>query len=824
MSIARARIEQARPLILAQKARELVRREIAKGCQPDLARQPVALEPAFEPLILARDRLAAICGPPMLPEHPPSLDDVVRRQVWISPDQKFDWRRSELFLRQICSVAHRVGLEITGNQEQILITILCHRADWAVVSAAFYGGFERCELSMPLADPLSTMPPGAWDELALYDYFPPPPYSHLLTRPEELHVSPFEPLITAISGLPADALGIYQALFQPVPATHDWHRNVQILLDLEYAIKLMDGLQLPQRYAQEGPSGDRHHMAGQVETKAHNDRPFYALALRVAVVGAGERGAQLLRSVATFGNLFQHGGRPLNHLTEAEYASVLSREQLREMFLLGLTYRPGFIVNSWELAGPVHIPPTQFMEQRRIAFETLETLPIRGAALAEGTRIGTCNYAGRAIPVHIPHRLRGRHTHLIGRSDMGKSSTMERMILDDLAKGFGVAVLDPHGDLVERLLGLLPEHEIERIIYFNPGDRDWVPLWNPLQPISGQDIGRTADDLVGAFKSFVIHWGDRLEHLLRHAFFAFLHLPGSTFLDVANILQNKSPYAERMRGVFLDAIDNEVARRFWLYDFKNYGKDDLGPPRNKLSKLLVNQTVSLMLSQPDCAFNFRDVMDKGMIFLADLSSVGSEVREVLGCLMLSLLHQTAISRSDTMPAKRRPFRVYCDEAHRFMTDALEDLIAETRKYQVGLTLAHQYMKQFGSRKTDALSSMGATVIFNVNTKDARHLVDDLRGLVDIEDLITLELGEAILRADTEVVRVATFVPPDIPEENCRERIIAESRRRYYKPAHSVREAIRRRCGPWSGSCGIPPSPTSGVADGVVEQLTYDVFP
>jgi len=564
-------------------------------------------------------------------------------------------------------------------------------------------------------------------------------------------------------------------------------------------------------------------MAGQVETKAHNDRPFFALALRTAVVGAGERGGPLLRSIATFANLFQHGGRPLNHLTEADYVALVPRDHLRQMFLLGVTYRPGFIVNSWELTGPVHVPRTQFTEHRQIAFETLETLPIRGAALAAGTRIGTCNYAGRAMPVHIPARMRGRHTHLIGRSDMGKSSLMERMILDDIAQGHGVAVLDPHGDLVERLLCLLPEREIERTIYFNPGDPDFVPLWNPLQPIAGQDIGRTADDLVGAFKSFVTHWGDRLEHLLRHAFFAFLHLPGSTLLDVANILQNKSPYAEHMRDVFKDTIDNEVARRFWIHDFKNYGKDDLGPPRNKLSKLLVNRTVSLMLSQPDCAFNFRRIMDEGMIFLADLSTVGTEVREVLGCLILSLLHLTALSRSDTVPEERRPFRTYCDEAHRFITDALEDLIAETRKYHVGLTLAHQYMKQFSSRKTDALSSVGATIIFNVNTKDARYLVDDLRGLVEIDDLITLDVGEAILRAGTEVVRVSTFEPPELQQPNCRDRIVAESRRRYCKPAHEVRHAIHSRC---QGGAGFhrTPCPPASSGDGEVEELPYDVFP
>jgi hypothetical protein len=144
------------------------------------------------------------------------------------------------------------------------------------------------------------------------------------------------------------------------------------------------------------------------------------------------------------------------------------------------------------------------------------------------------------------------------------------------------------------------------------------------------------------------------------------------------------------------------------------------------------------------------------------------------------------------------------------------------KYNVGLTLAHQYMKQFSSRKTDALSSVGATIIFNVNTKDARYLVDDLRGLVEVDDLITLDVGEAILRAGTEVVRLATFEPPELQQPNCRDRIVAESRRRYCRPAHEVRDAVHRHCDPGSSSHGTPRLLTSG--GGLVEELRYDVFP
>ena len=116
-----------------------------------------------------------------------------------------------------------------------------------------------------------------------------------------------------------------------------------------------------------------------------------------------------------------------------------------------------------------------------------------------------------------------------------------------------------------------------------------------------------------------------------------------------------------------------------------------------------------------------------------------------------------------------------------MTDAMEDLIAETRKFNVSLTLAHQYMSQFSRDKGDALSSVGSTIVFNVDTKDANHLKKDLQGLVDLKDLITLEVGHAVARIGTHVVRLATCMPLSIPKDNCRDLIIAQSRAKYCRP-------------------------------------------
>ena len=782
MSIEQALIAQAGPHMLKARLQAILCAEQDKGCRTDLSGQPVALEPIFEPLEEYKDLYNIGRQSHGIIEPFPRKEDLIRLQIWISPEQEFIWDNSERFLKQIFRVSHRIGFEIIGNSKNIIISIMCHKYDLPVVSAAYGGGFDRCDLSPLQRDVFTQISPERFNNIIFLDFFPPPPYSHLLTRPDELKSSPLEPLIAAMNKFPPNTMGIYQVLFQPVSAAHDWHRNVQLLLDIEYAGKLFGGMQFLSRYAQQTPSGDLRQMSWDVENKAHNDKPFYSVALRVGVIGPG-KSDDLLRSLVTFSSLFQHGGRPLNYISKTDYMAFLSDEQIGCMYDLGLTYRPGFLLNSYELSGFVHLPPAEIFEHRRLPFETLETLPVRSLVLSEGTHIGTCNYAGNSNRVCIPLEIRRRHTHLIGRPGTAKSSTMEHMVLDDIEKGYGVAVIDPHGDLVDRLIGLLPEECIEKIIYFDPGDPNWIPIWNPLCRIPGQDVGRTADDIVHAIQNFVtVGWGDRLEHLLRNIIFSLIQLSQCTFLDVSNLLRNKSDESKRFREEILKIVDNESVRQFWLQDYEKYGKDDLGPPKNKLSKLLVSGSVSLMLSQPDSRFNFRDIMDEGMIFLTNLSTIGSKSREILGCFMLSLLHLTALSRSDTPHDKRKQFHIYCDEAHRFMTDALEDLIAETRKYSVSLTLAHQYISQFGSRKTDALSSVGSTIIFNIDKKDAQSLSKDLRNLVRLEDLITLETGEAIARIGTEIVRIKTPKPLKIPEGNNRERIIEVSRERYYKPA------------------------------------------
>lgn len=216
-------------------------------------------------------------------------------------------------------------------------------------------------------------------------------------------------------------------------------------------------------------------------------------------------------------------------------------------------------------------------------------------------------------------------------------------------------------------------------------------------------------------------------------------------------------------------------------------------------------------------------MDEGMILLVNLSNIGSMIREILGCFILSLLHLAALSRSNLPIEDRKQFHIHCDEAHRFMTDSLEDLISETRKYFVSLNLAHQYMSQFGKRKTDAFSSVGSTIIFNVDSRDAHYLAKDLKKLVDVDGIISLDVYEAIARIGTDIVRLKTLPPLEVPANHFRSRIIEESRKRYYKPAHEIKKWIRHRGKRW----GSPYTPLTSVPNektgSEIDAFVYDEF-
>ena len=795
MSIENTSLTTSKQYMMSSNFKNGVELEVTKGCSSELFAKPVALEPLYQPVFNTEEVVANDKSSFGVLEIPASENELVRLQVWISPKQACEWNRSELMLKQLSYVRHRTALEIIGNEKEIVIQILCHKDDISVVRAAFSGQFEQCKLFPAKVPMMQNASSELLGQSVFYDFHPVPPYSHLLTAPDELQRSPYIPLVTALSEIPKSATGFYQVVFTPVSPQNNWHRNVEYLTDVEHDIKLSNGVSNLYNYPQERPSATRQAMSQDVEIKSHNDKPFFAAALRIGVINGQEHAKSLLRALGIFGSLIQNGGRPLGIVSSEDYRQNLSPEKIAQMLKSGLTYRPGFLINSRELTSMVHILPTENTEHIKSTLKPLETLP-PDDSLSQGTPIGYCECADESLPVCIPLKKRFYHTHLLGRTGMGKSSVIEVMFLDDILHGYGTAVIDPHGTLIQRLLRLIPPEHADRVIYFNPGDTDWVPIWNPLNNCSTLALERIADELINAFKSFVDGWGDRLETLLRNSLLGILHLPNGSLYDVFNLLRQKSLESDGLREEILKVVDSELLKVFWRHDFDKYKAIDLAPPKHKLSKLVGSGTTSLMLSQGDSSFDLHEIMETGKILLVDLSKVGPELQCILGCFMLSLLNITARGRDNVNPDLLPPFHIYCDEAHLFITDAIESLIAQARKFRVSFTLAHQYMSQFDIKKRDAISSVGSTIIYNVDTKDAQYLKKDLRNLVELDELISLDVGHVIANINNKVVRLQTHFIDKLPEKNCREKIIENSHKLYYKPVDEVKRLVRNRSKRW----------------------------
>lgn len=790
MSIESAIIKRSRPYALASKFGDYLHIEASKGCLAELFDIPLNLEPsytasnAWSELSFTDKQLSHAV--PMV-----SQEKLHEYNCYVASDHKLEWFRAERFIKQLQGLQYRSAFEIIGNEDGVHFKILTHDSDFPLVRNAYQGEYPDCEIIKQQRQSQSNS-----GNLQFVDFFPIPPYHHLLSRSYELKTSPYESLLRSLVRIESPSTGFVQILFEP--ARNNWHQNVEVLTDLEFLGKTVQDVQSPSRTAIQLPAGEMHTMATDVDQKAHNDKPFFFTAIRVGLFSDSDEHS--IRDIIGFSSLFQHGGRPLQYLDQDQYAEVLGISDQIKMINNCLTYKPGFLLNSSELAGLIHLPTTTELNKEEFPLDYLDIIPPPQDLSTDDNdlELGFSKYAGQEVPIKLDKEQRTVGAHIIGRPGTGKTTLIAWMILQDIAQDQGVALIDPHGDLAKKLLDHIPEEKLEDTVFINFDDPAWIPLWNPLRQIDNQNIGRATDDLVSAIKSIVQpnHWGDRLEHLMRNGFYGLLHLDDSTFYDLLHLfeLRTRKPSREKikLRERILEVLDNDVATRFWQNDYPAYRTDDFSPPINKLSKLLSSdETVSLMLTQKENRLDFDDIMNSGKILLVDLSGVGPESRGILGCFLLSFLHSTSLRRNKISPENRRPFSIYCDEAHKITTDTLEDVIVESRKFGVNLTLAHQFMTQFSQKQRDALSSIGSTMIFNVNLRDAQFLLKDLQGKVNQTHLSGLKRGEAIARIGTDIVKFNTPDPRQFIKYNHAEDILRKSRERYYSRISEVKALIKR---------------------------------
>lgn len=369
----------------------------------------------------------------------------------------------------------------------------------------------------------------------------------------------------------------------------------------------------------------------------------------------------------------------------------------------------------------------------------------------------------------IKQKDRLSHVYVIGKTGAGKTTLLETLIAQDIAHGRGCALIDPHGDFVERLAAIVPEHRSTDVIYLDVPDGSQPFGYNPFARVSPGLRPLVASGLLDVFKKMWDDaWGARMEHILRNALLALLDQPSATMPDILLLLSDKS-----FRFNALRHIENEQVRRFWRSEFPKYSfryqADGIAPIQNKAGAFLADPTLRHILTRGDGQLRLRTILDEGRVLLVNLSKgkIGADSSALLGGLLVTSLGLAAFSRANTEEAARRPFFVYVDEFQNFTTLALADMLSELRKFGVGAVLAHQYLHQLDPDIRHAvIGNAGTLISFRLGAHDASLIAREFEPVFDPIDLLNLPNHDICLKlmidgSPSKPFSATTLTPRDL---------------------------------------------------------------
>ena len=332
------------------------------------------------------------------------------------------------------------------------------------------------------------------------------------------------------------------------------------------------------------------------------------------------------------------------------------------------------------------------------------------------------------------------HMYAIGKTGTGKTTLLETLIRQDIRAGRGCALIDPHGDLVERIAAWVPPERRDALHYVNVPDPTQPYGYNPLKRVRKDVIPLAASGLMEAFKKhWTDSWGVRMEHVLRNAIYALLEQGDASLSDVLRLLMDT-----KFRKGVLARVTNEQVRQFWAEEYDQYSfryrADSIAPIQNKVGAFLADPLMRRMLTEPKRMLHFRRIMDRREILLVNLArgKIGEDTAALLGSLLVTTIGLAAFSRADAPETERPDFLLYMDEFQNFTTLSVATMISELRKYHVGLILANQHLSQLEQDVRDAvLGNVGTLIAFRVGPQDAvllgREFVDRFEP-IDLMDL------------------------------------------------------------------------------------------
>lgn len=681
-----------------------------------------------------------------------------------------------------------IGFEIVGMKEDIAFYVTCHKDVRDLVEKQINGAYPSAAIKTV-------------DEVNIFNES-----GRVAFAPIELAKADFYPIKT-YKDLPTDGLSLITSALSKMSDGEG--ACLQILLRPEGNAWQNRGLKHNQREKKKEADPDKaSYSHDPKEIEAINNKvgkPGFRVSIRVVVSAQNPITAQShLNNIV---GAFSQFTSTYNHFKKSFLL-------IKHLFMVDFIYRymPLFnrhtmVLNTEELATIMHFP-NKTVETHHIRVLTAKNAPAPSKIPSEGLFMGKSIYRGQERDIHVSLNDRRRHTYIIGKTGTGKSEFLKDMILQDIEAGHGVAVIDPHGDLVEDTLMLMPPERAEDVIYFNPSDIDRPMGMNIMEAETEEQMHFVASSIIGLmYKLYDPHRtgivGPRFEHAIRNAMLTIMCKPGSTFIEMVRVLTDAKFVEE-----YLPLVKDGMVKRYWTDQIANtsdfHKSEVMDYIVSKFGRFVTNKTMRNIIGQPFSAFDFRKAMDEKKIVLCNLSKgiLGEEDAKFLGLILVPKILAAAMSRQNVPMEQRPDFFLYVDEFQNFATEDFAAILSEARKYRLNLIVANQFIGQIDEEiKNAVFGNVGTMVSFRVGVTDANFLQHEFAPTFTENDLSNVEKYHAYIKTIVDNEPVPAFsmsLYKDIKAQEARmnpklaEMVKQLSRLKYGKDKELVEMEINQR--------------------------------
>lgn len=698
-------------------------------------------------------------------------DRIVEIHVALPPKITVAKDTAEQFLLSLSYCIKPVSFEVIGSSESVVVQLACFEQDKGQVWQQLQAHFPDAVLTEETG-----FLEGLWQGegngkpvTVVVDFGLSNEFMQPLKMVKGFDPDPLIGFIGSLSALGPGETSIFQVLFEA--ARFPWHDSiVRAVTDSEGGSFFADAPDLVPL--------SRHKLS----------RPFFVCVVRVAAKSHNHRRSwQLVKSLGS--SLAQFGMPVSNELVALANDDYEDIEHEIDV-LARQSHRSGMILNTEELVSLVHLPSNS-VRAEKLKRQAKKTRPAPPVSSGYSLILGENRHGGVTRHVTLSPEQRTRHMYVVGASGTGKSTLLLNLICQDIDQGQGLAVLDPHGDLIDQILARIPKERIEDVVLFDPSDDEYPIGFNILSAHSELEKTLLESDLVGVFRRLSTSWGDQMNSVLSNAILAFLESKrGGTLADMRRFLVEPE-----FRREFLESVQDREVVYYWLREFPLLTGRPQAPLLTRLDTFLRPKPIRYMVAQQENRIDFAEIMNNGKIFLAKLSqgAIGEENSYLLGSLLVSKFHQMALSRQEMTQTARKPFWLYIDEFQNFVTPSMASILSGARKYRLGLILAHQELRQLSSKDPEVGSAVitnpHTRICFRMGDEDAKKLSEGVAHF-DATDLQNLSVGEAICRMERAEYDFNLHTQPlaEIDEDEANERrmeIQRHSRQQYARPRAEV---------------------------------------